>query len=138
MLTNKKIKINDGKIASLNLGPKETIVLSQLGKSATGKVVVRVQLNGIETQPGEVVAIIGDCVELGNWCTGLSQPLEYINENTWFTELVFNESAGQLIAYKYVILDNEKLIPVRENCTTRKRLLIDRGVTKWRDQWENS
>ncbi len=138
LLTNKQIKINDGKIASLNLGPKETIVLSQSGKSATGKVVVRVQLNGIETQPGEVVAIIGDCVELGNWCIGLSQPLEYINENTWFTELVFNESAGQLIAYKYVILDNEKLIPVRENCTTRKRLLIDRGVTKWRDQWENS
>ena len=140
VLTKKIFNIKDGKIFNLQLGPKEIIILSHIGKAVVGKVIVRIQLNGIKTEPGQIVAIIGDCNELGNWSISQAKPLEYINENTWFGEIAFNESCNMRIAYKYVIINNENgsLIPIHENCTTHKRLLIDRGVTKWRDTWENS
>lgn len=97
----------------------------------------RLQLNGIFTQPGDSVVVIGDGPELGRWDIGKGVPLEYINPNTWFTEIAFNESAGQSIAYKFAVLHTDpNLAPGRENRPCRRRAVATEGVVKWRDVWE--
>ena len=63
--------------------------------------------------------------------------LEYINPNTWFAELAFQESAGQSIAYKYAVLHPDpNATPGRENRPVRRRAIAAEGVAKWRDSWE--
>ncbi len=138
LLTGREVTIQDGQLQNLTLAPREVLVYSVIGEPVSGPVVVRVQVNRIQTQPGETVALIGDCPELGGWDLTRACPLEYINENTWFGELVFDQSAGRSICYKYVILKewggNEP--PVRENRTGRRRPLPEQGIVKWRDIWE--
>ena len=92
------------------------------------------QLNGIETKLGENVVVIGNCPELGNWDIAKAYGLEYINSNTWFGEIAFNESAGKLITYKYAII-KEGRPPVRENIIARRWFVSQEGVMKVRDTW---
>jgi cyclomaltodextrin glucanotransferase len=92
------------------------------------------RFNGIHTQPGEVVVVTGDCPELGNWDISKACVLEYINQNTWFGEIPFDQSAGQAIAYKYAIF-RENQTPVRENIVSHRWILADQGTVKWRDNW---
>ena len=102
-----------------------------------GRSIARIQLNGANTQPGDKVAIIGDCPELGEWDITKAIMMEYVNLNVWFTEIAFNESAGQTIAYKYVFIHPDpNLGPGRENRTGRLRPIPMEGVSKWRDVWE--
>jgi cyclomaltodextrin glucanotransferase len=77
---------------------------------------------------------VGDCPELGNWDIAKAYPLEYINANTWFGEIPFNESAGKLVNYKYAIL-REGQSPLRENLLARRWVIASEGVVKWRDFW---
>jgi cyclomaltodextrin glucanotransferase len=116
------------------------IVLSYLGDRIKGKTIVRAQLNGISTKYGETIVVTGDCPELGNWDISKAYRLEYINSNTWFGEIPFNESAGNVIAYKYAILHtdaygNETRSPVLEDVIGRRWILADEGIVKWRDNW---
>jgi cyclomaltodextrin glucanotransferase len=60
--------------------------------------------------------------------------LEYINSNTWFGEIPFNESTGKLIAYKYALL-RQGTSPLRENLVCRRWVLATEGTVKWRDTW---
>jgi cyclomaltodextrin glucanotransferase len=80
--------------------------------------------------------VIGDCPELGNWDIAKAYPLEYINTNTWFGEIPFNESAGKLINYKYVLL-REGQSPIRENIVSRRWVIASEGTVKWRDTWSS-
>jgi cyclomaltodextrin glucanotransferase len=82
--------------------------------------------------------VVGDCPELGNWKISEAKTLEYINSKTWFGEIAFDESAGQPVSYKYVVLKGSARWdqPQRENRRPRKRILPERSVTKWRDIWE--
>ena len=108
-----------------------------MGERVKAKAIARLQLNGLFTQPGDSVVVIGDCPELGNWDIGKGVPLEYINLNTWFTELAFNESAGESVAYKFAVLHAEPNSPPgRENRPPRRRAIATEGVAKWRDSWE--
>ena len=134
ILTKRRFEVKNGKISSLKLNSKEMIILSYIGEKVKGKTIVRAQINGIETQFGETVAIIGDCPELGNWDINKAYPLEYINNNTWFGEIPFNESAGCAIAYKYVLLGNNQP-PLRENLVNRRWILAEQGTVKWKDIW---
>ncbi|NJN02462.1 MAG: cyclomaltodextrin glucanotransferase [Leptolyngbyaceae cyanobacterium SL_1_1] len=134
ILTQKKFEVKDGNIAELELSTHEVIVLSHVGERVKGQTIVRVQLNGVDTQPGEVIAVIGDCPELGHWDIGKAYWLEYINQNTWFGEIPFNQSAGRLITYKYVML-REGTSPLRENLVARRWVLVESGTVKWRDTW---
>ncbi|MBD1939638.1 alpha-amylase family glycosyl hydrolase [Microcoleus sp. FACHB-68] len=136
VLTGRKLEVKDGFLYNLELGAKEAIVISHVGERVKGQTVVRVQVNGIATNPGEIVVIIGDCPELGNWDIAKAYPLEYINANTWFTEIPFNESAGKAISYKYAMW-REGQAPVRENLVCRRWLLADEGIVKWRDTWSH-
>lgn len=140
ILTGRKLEVTDGKLYNLELGAKEAIVISHIGERVKGKVVVRIQLNGLATQPGETVVVTGDCPELGEWDIGKAYGLEYINSNTWFGEIPFNESAGKPITYKYAIVyrdenGNETQHPSRENILCRRWLLAEDGIVKWRDIW---
>jgi cyclomaltodextrin glucanotransferase len=134
MVTKRHFQIKDGKLLALELGAKEMIVLSYIGERVAGKTIVRVQLNGVATNPGETVVVTGDCPELGNWDITKAYALEYINSNTWFGEIPFNESAGKAIAYKYAMW-RENQSPLREDLVNRRWILAPQGTVKWRDTW---
>ncbi|NMG10021.1 alpha-amylase family glycosyl hydrolase [Brasilonema sp. UFV-L1] len=134
VMTRNKYEVKDGKIYDLQLEERGVIVLSRVGERVKGETIVRVQLNGVETQLGETIVVIGDCPELGNWDIGKAYPLEYINTNTWFAEIPFNESAGKLISYKYAML-REGRSPLRENLMNRRWVIAKEGTVKWRDTW---
>ncbi len=134
ILTHRPFDVKDGKLSGVHLAEKEAIVLSYVGERVKGQTIVRVQLNGIKTHPGETVVVLGDCSELGNWEISKAYALEYINANTWFGEIAFNETAGKPIAYKYALWrDNQS--PLYENLVCRRWILVDQGTIKWRDDW---
>ena len=134
VLSRRKFEVKDGKLYNLELGPREVMIFSRVGERVKAKTIVRAQLNNVQTQPGERIVVIGDCPELGNWDIGKGFPLEYINTNTWFGEIPFNESAGKLISYKYALL-REGQSPLRENLVCRRWVLVSEGTVKWRDKW---
>ncbi len=134
VLSRRKFEVKDGKLYNLELGSREVMIFSRVGERVKAKTMVRAQLNNVQTQPGERIVVIGDCPELGNWDIGKGFPLEYINTNTWFGEIPFNESAGKLISYKYALL-REGQSPLRENLVCRRWVLVSEGTVKWRDKW---
>jgi cyclomaltodextrin glucanotransferase len=119
----------------LVLPPQSVLIFSYIGEKVKGKTIVRLQINGIATQFGESILVIGDCPELGNWDITKGYVLEYINPNTWFAEIPFNESAGKAIAYKYVLIKGNQEI-IREQRAFRRWILADDGIAKWEDVWE--
>lgn len=134
VLTRNKYEVKDGKIYDLHLERRGAIVFSHVGERIKGQTIVRAQLNGVQTLPGETVVVIGDCPELGNWDISKAYPLEYINSNTWFGEIPFNESAGKLVTYKYALW-REGQSSLRENITPRRWVIANEGTVKWRDTW---
>lgn len=134
VLSRHKFEVIDGHLHDLELGSREVIIISHVGERVKGQTIVRAQLNGVQTQLGETIVVVGDCPELGNWDIAKAYPLEYINTNTWFGEIPFNESAGKLIAYKYVML-REGQSPLRENLVARRWVIASEGTVKWRDKW---
>jgi cyclomaltodextrin glucanotransferase len=136
MLTKKRIEVINGNIESLELGPQEVLTFSYIGEKVKGTTVVRVQINGIQTTIGETIVVTGDCPELGNWDISRAYALEYINQNTWFGEIPFNESAGGAIAYKYALVKNNQEV-VRENGAVRRWILASHGMAKWTDSWNS-
>ncbi len=134
VLSRRKFEAIDGQLHDLELDSNEVIVISHVGERIKGQTIVRVQLNGVETKPGEIVVVTGDCPELGNWDIAKAYPLEFINTNTWFAEIPFNESAGKLIAYKYAMW-REGQSPLRENLVARRWVIASEGTVKWRDRW---
>jgi len=134
VLTRRKFEVVDGKIQNLELDERDAIVFSHIGERVKAQTIVRAQLNGVHTNPGESIIVIGDCPELGNWDIAKGYPLEYINENTWFGEIPFNESAGKLISYKYALL-REGQSPLRENVLPRRWVIASEGTVKWQDLW---
>ncbi len=116
------------------LEERGVIVFSHVGERIKGQTIVRVQLNGVQAQPGETMVVTGDCPELGNWDISKAYPLEYINSNTWFGEIPFDESTGKLISYKYAMW-REGRSPLRENTVPRRWVIAKEGTVKWRDTW---
>lgn len=136
VVTRRKFEVVDRKLYNLELEDRDVIVLSHVGERVKGQTIVRAQLNGVQTQPGETIVVVGDCPELGNWDVSKAYPLEYINSNTWFGEIPFNESAGKLISYKYALW-REGQAPLRENIVPRRWVIASEGTVKWRDVWSS-
>jgi cyclomaltodextrin glucanotransferase len=134
-LTRRKFWIKDKIIDQLVLAPKEGVVLNFVGPTLESQAVVRVQLNGVPTQPNDVVVVIGNCPELGNWNIDDGVPLEFINSNTWFGEIPVEETAGKPVIYKYAIR-RPGSVPIRENIVCRRWVLPTEGDVKWRDTWK--
>jgi cyclomaltodextrin glucanotransferase len=138
ILTGTEVEVKGGKLVNLALGPKQVLVLNLIGQKVQGQTVVRVQLNGVQTQPGQQVVILGDCPELGNWDITKALPLEFVNGNSWFGEVAFNESAGRLVHYKFAVVQEGGKAPIwRENITSRGRVVASAGLAKWRDGWDS-
>ncbi len=138
LLSGRELTVKEGRIRQLTLGCKAACVISLCGVPVQGQVVIRAQVNGVVTKPGEVIAMIGDCPELGEWDIRKAFHLEYLNSTTWFGEIVLDESAGKSIAYKYVILSEaDDSAPQRENRESRRRPIPSAGAVKWRDLWES-
>ncbi|WP_293334556.1 alpha-amylase family glycosyl hydrolase [Microcoleus sp. CAWBG58] len=134
VLSRRKFEVKDGMLYNLEFGDREVMIFSRVGERVKGKTIVRAQLNSVKSQPGERIVVVGDCPELGNWDISKAYPLEYINTNTWFGEIPFNESAGKLVSYKYALL-REGMSPLRENLVCRRWVLASEGTVKWRDKW---
>ncbi len=135
LITGRTFTVQNNYLGGLYLGENECLVLSCTGKPLEGKMLVRAQLNGVQTKPGETIVVTGDCPELGNWDIDKAYGLEYINQNTWFGEIPFNESAGKAIAYKYAVI-SPWAEPRRENIQSRRWILAHQGVVKWRDRYQ--
>lgn len=134
VLSRRKFEVKEGILYNLELDSQEVMIFSRVGERVKAKTIVRAQLNSVKSQHGERIVVIGDCPELGNWDISKAYPLEYINTNTWFGEIPFNESAGKLISYKYALL-REGMSPLRENLVCRRWVLASEGTVKWRDKW---
>ncbi|MGI0483210.1 alpha-amylase family glycosyl hydrolase [Geminocystis sp. CENA526] len=134
MLTGSSIEVINGNVSNLQLPPQSVFVFSLMGNKVKGKTIVRVQINGISTKLGESIIVTGDCPELGNWDITKGYRLEYINPNTWFGEISFNESAGKAIAYKYALVKGNQEV-IRENIAVRRWILAEEGIAKWVDFW---
>lgn len=136
LLSGRTVTISEGR-ATVPLVLNDAIVLAVRGKPVKATTVIRVQINCAPTQPGDRLAVIGDCPELGNWDLSKAVDLECVNSNTWFGELPFNESSGKAIGYKYVIFPaGDNMPPVRETRFVRLRLVTPEETAKWRDHWE--
>ena len=136
ILSRKAVEVVEG-AATVTLGENEFIVLAKRDKNVVAKTVIRLQVNGAPTNPGDRLAVIGDCSELGKWDLRKAFDLECVNSNTWFRELPFNENAGKAVGYKYVIFSSDPgAPPYREVRTVRRRLVAPHGTAKWRDRWE--
>ncbi|MBL1210586.1 alpha-amylase family glycosyl hydrolase [Geminocystis sp. GBBB08] len=135
MLTQTKIEVINGNVSNLTLPPQSVLIFNYIGEKVKGKTIMRVQINGIKTQLGESIIVIGDCPELGNWDINKGYTLEYINPNTWFGEIPFNETAGKAIAYKYALVKNNQEV-IREEISVRRWILAHDGIAKWVDIWQ--
>ncbi len=136
ILTGQKVHVEEGRITTV-LKKHGTVVLTCCGPQVEGKAVIRLQVNGAPTQPGDQLSVIGDCDELGKWDLTKAYHLECVNSNTWFGEIPFDESAGRAIGYKYVIFTPDpNAPPYRELRMVRRRLVTPEGTAKWRDRWE--
>ena len=136
-LTGETVEITDGKTKGVKVGAGQARIFSFAGPKIAGKSVVLMQLNGISTQPGDQLVVTGDCPELGAWDLAKAVRLEYVNSNTWFGEIAFNETAGKPTAYKLALLHSSAdSAPLRENRVVRRRPIALEGITKWQDVWE--
>ncbi|MEK7954365.1 alpha-amylase family glycosyl hydrolase [Luteolibacter soli] len=137
LITGQNVHVENG-VAEVELPSLGSIVLSKRGRRVTAQTIIRLQVNGAPTQPGDRVVVVGDCPELGCWDLQKAYELQCVNSNTWFGELPLNESAGRVIGYKFVVFAADRQTPPqRENRAVRRRLVIPEGTAKWRDRWES-
>jgi cyclomaltodextrin glucanotransferase len=137
LLSGRKLRVQSG-ATTVTLEHNGAIVLAVRGRRVRAQTVIRVQVNGAPTRPGDRLAVIGDSPELGNWDLTQACELECVNSNTWFGELPFNESSGKAVGYKYVIFPPDpKGPPRRESRIVRRRLVTPDESAKWRDRWED-
>lgn len=135
LLSGRRLQVVDGSIPELELAAKEAVVLAVEGEALRATVVVKFQVNGYVTHPGELMAVTGDKPELGAWDLAHCRPLEYINGDAWFAEVGFESSAGQPIRFKFVVLRPEGAKPVYENLICRTFLLPLQGSLKLDLDW---
>jgi cyclomaltodextrin glucanotransferase len=133
-LTDLRLKPEGGWLR-LHLEQGAAHVFSIPGERVRGKVVATFQLNGIETQPGQRIVIIGDCEELGHWDLAKAYGMEFVNRNTWICEVGFDGAVNSLIHYKFAILDQASGAAIYEDCVARRLLLPEDGREKVDAVW---
>jgi cyclomaltodextrin glucanotransferase len=134
VLSDREILVENNKIIHLHLDENDAIVLSRTSSKSIGSTIVTFQLNGYDTHFGEVVKVIGNVSELGNWDINKAPTLQYINSNTWRGDIVIDESPGKTVYYKYVAVDIDKSVKY-ENRIPRQRILPSSGYTVWKNEW---
>lgn len=133
-LTGTEVPVQSGRLA-LRLDQGAAHVFSLPGTRVVGAVVVTFQLNGVETRPGQRIVILGDREELGCWDVTRSYGMEFVNSNTWICEVAFNESAGEIVHYKFALLNADGSEPVIEGVVARRLVLPKAGREKVDAVW---
>ncbi len=125
-LTGYPVLIKNRSIRDYVINPCTAIVISKEGAFVDGKLVVVFQVNGFSTQPGQSMALIGSCDELGNWNHSSAYRMEYVNSNTWIATVAFNPKESTIINYKFIVLQ-DSAEPIVENLINRRMILPSEG-----------
>lgn len=135
LLTDRLLSVTQGSLPGLQVPAKGAFVLAVEGEPLRATTVVKFQINGYVTHPGETMAVSGDVPELGGWDPGRAPHLEFINGDAWFAEVGFDASAGKPIRFRFVVLRPGDE-PVRENLICRTFLLPASGSVKLDLDWD--
>jgi cyclomaltodextrin glucanotransferase len=133
-LSDRKILVENNKIIHLHLEENDAMVISLTSSKPPNSTVVAFQLNGYNTNFGEVVKIIGNIPELGNWDINKAPTLQYINSATWRGDIEITESLGKTVYYKYVAVDMNNHVKY-EIRIPRQRVLPTAGYSVWKNEW---
>jgi cyclomaltodextrin glucanotransferase len=126
-LTGRTVSLSNGQLQGFGVPAKTAMVVSVAGQPVQGQVVAVFQLNGFETQPGQSVAIVGSCDELGNWHHDQAYGMEYLNQNTWIASVAFDHDAARLVNFKFLV-KQQGAEPIIEYVINRKLLLPEQGT----------
>jgi cyclomaltodextrin glucanotransferase len=126
LLTGYPVEIVNGCLQGYTVPGNTALVISVDGKPVEAPLVAVFQINGFETQPGQSLAIIGDCDELGNWDHANSYGMEFLNENTWIATVGFSPTQPKVINFKFIVHDSNGE-PIVEYLINRKSVLPREG-----------
>ena len=126
LLTGYPVTIEAGRIGGYTVHGNSAMVISCMGKPVEAPLVVVFQINGFATKPGQSLAIVGDCDELGCWDHAKAHGMEYVNDNTWVATVGFHLKQASLLNYKFIVRQaNDD--PIVEYLINRRTMLPQRG-----------
>lgn len=122
-------------VMALDVPARSAIVLEHHEALPDAKARVVVRLNGYTSHYGERVVVLGDAPELGRWNPAHAVHLHYVNENLWTGDLLFDESAGTEILYRFGVLDRTGTIRHEDRLPRLLRVPAE-GVITSKDRWQ--
>ena len=126
LITGFPVKISNGRLQGYRVHGNSAIVISAEGIPVEASLVVVFQINGFVTQPGQSIAIIGDCDELGHWDHAKAYGMEYVNQNTWTATVGFNRAVASVLNFKFIVFQANG-DPIVEYLINRKTLIPQEG-----------
>lgn len=132
VLSGRDVRVQQGR-TMLTLGRDDALVVAHTPPLVHGKARCEFQLNGLATAWGEQVFLVGDCEELAAWDYNHAVAMEYVNANTWCTDVPFTPTCGKEFAYKYFVRDASGVR--RELALPRRRYAPQTGYRRFRDDW---
>ena len=126
LLTSYPLTIRAGRLFDYTVHGNSAMVISCEGRPVEAPLVVVFQINGFATQPGQSLAIVGDCDELGNWDHANAYGMEYVNDNTWVATVGFHPEQPSLLNYKFIVRQANGE-PIVEYLINRRTMLPQGG-----------
>ena len=126
LITGFPVSITHGCLQDYRVHGNSAMVISAEGVPVEAALVVVFQINGFETQPGQSIAIIGDCDELGHWDHAKAYGMEYVNQNTWTATVGFNRSVASVLNFKFIVFQPNGE-PIVEYLINRKTVIPQEG-----------
>ena len=126
LLTGYPLTIRAGRLFDYTVHGNSAMVISCEGRPVEAPLVVVFQINGFATQPGQSLAIVGDCDELGNWDHAKAYGMEYVNDNTWVATVGFYSEQSSLLNYKFIVRQANGE-PIVEYLINRRTMLPQGG-----------
>ncbi|MCX5792711.1 MAG: alpha-amylase family glycosyl hydrolase [Elusimicrobia bacterium] len=135
VLSDRAVTVKDGRLDNLVLPQDTSFVVSySQPQPPPADLELTFLLNGFKSSYGQNVKVTGNCPELGGWDVKKAVPLEYINDNLWLGDLAIEASAGQTIAYKFVVTNADGTVQY-EDRPAHFRLLPDDGFVDLHHSW---
>jgi cyclomaltodextrin glucanotransferase len=124
-----------GERCTVALPTDAAVVLEYSDALAEAKTTIVARLNGYASRYGDRVVLLGDAPELGRWDPARAISLYYVNSNLWTGDILFEESAGSEILYRFAVIDSAGTIR-HEDRLPRHRRVPPSGVIAWKDRWQ--
>lgn len=126
LLTGYPVTLEGGRLSGYTVHGNSAMVISCEGRPVEAPLVVVFQVNGFTTQPGQSLAIVGDCDELGQWDHAKAYGMEYVNDNTWVATVGFHPAQASVLNYKFIVRQANG-DPIVEYLINRRTMLPERG-----------